>query len=120
MLPAVTYKTCSDAYADGVANIPRGDASYAAHLDRDGDGLGCDKPPASFVPKPAKTAAAKPKVTKAPAVASTSVGEASTLPVTGPATDAALAGGGFLALGLLTVLGVRMAQRRRERFVFRP
>ncbi|MFF4151378.1 LAETG motif-containing sortase-dependent surface protein [Streptomyces sp. NPDC001651] len=44
------FANCSEAYANGYADIPRGDRHYGAHLDRDGDGLGCDSPPAGFVP----------------------------------------------------------------------
>ena len=44
------FKNCSAAYAAGYSNIPRGDAHYGAHLDRDGDGVGCDKPPKGFKP----------------------------------------------------------------------
>ncbi|MCV6965133.1 hypothetical protein BST27_19455 [Mycobacterium intermedium] len=46
--PAVTtthrkYKNCSEAWADGRANIPRGDDAYHPALDRDGDGVACEK-----------------------------------------------------------------------------
>src|SRR5690606_29491595 len=44
------FKTCSEAYAAGYANIPKGDDHYGKHLDRDSDGIGCDQPPADFVP----------------------------------------------------------------------
>ncbi|NGO12320.1 LPXTG cell wall anchor domain-containing protein [Streptomyces sp. HC44] len=44
------FKNCTEAYANGVSNIPKGDEHYGKHLDRDGDGVGCDKPPAGFVP----------------------------------------------------------------------
>ncbi|AXL88509.1 hypothetical protein C4J65_09330 [Streptomyces sp. CB09001] len=44
------FKNCSEAYENGHSNIPKGDEHYGKHLDRDQDGVGCDKPPAGFVP----------------------------------------------------------------------
>ncbi|WP_030419740.1 MULTISPECIES: excalibur calcium-binding domain-containing protein [unclassified Streptomyces] len=44
------FANCSEAYAHGYANIPANDPHYGKHLDRDNDGVGCDKPPAGFVP----------------------------------------------------------------------
>ncbi|MFE7892266.1 LAETG motif-containing sortase-dependent surface protein [Streptomyces sp. NPDC057412] len=44
------FTNCAEAYASGYSDIPRGDRHYGSHLDRDGDGLGCDSPPAGFVP----------------------------------------------------------------------
>ncbi|MFC8216786.1 LAETG motif-containing sortase-dependent surface protein [Streptomyces sp. NPDC057362] len=44
------FKNCTEAYDAGYSNIPKGDEHYAERLDRDGDGVGCDKPPAGFVP----------------------------------------------------------------------
>ncbi|GAA2657240.1 LAETG motif-containing sortase-dependent surface protein [Streptomyces vastus] len=44
------FKNCTEAYANGHSNIPATDEHYAKRLDRDGDGLGCDQPPADFVP----------------------------------------------------------------------
>nr|WP_203615965.1 excalibur calcium-binding domain-containing protein [Streptomyces sp. SID13726] len=43
------FANCTEAYAAGYANIPEGDEHYGKHLDRDGDGIGCDRPPADFV-----------------------------------------------------------------------
>lgn len=42
------FGNCTEAYAAGYANIPAGDEHYGSHLDRDGDGIGCDRPPAGF------------------------------------------------------------------------
>ncbi len=36
------YKNCSAARAAGAAPVRRGDPGYAGHLDRDGDGIGCE------------------------------------------------------------------------------
>ncbi|QGQ44759.1 excalibur calcium-binding domain-containing protein [Metabacillus sediminilitoris] len=38
----VFYKNCSQAKAAGAAPIHKGEPGYAKHLDRDGDGVGCD------------------------------------------------------------------------------
>ncbi|MFS0695811.1 excalibur calcium-binding domain-containing protein [Streptomyces nitrosporeus] len=40
--PSVYYRNCDAARAAGAAPVHRGDAGYAAHLDRDGDGVGCE------------------------------------------------------------------------------
>ncbi|MFJ9667534.1 excalibur calcium-binding domain-containing protein [Streptomyces sp. NPDC101219] len=59
VLPATTavahdgdhpFKSCADAYANGYESISQGDDHYGEHLDRDGDGIGCDEPPADFEP----------------------------------------------------------------------
>ncbi|CAM5440046.1 Excalibur calcium-binding domain-containing protein OS=Streptomyces tendae OX=1932 GN=GUR47_09940 PE=4 SV=1 [Streptomyces tendae] len=44
------FKNCTEAYENGYSNIKQGDEHYGGHLDRDKDGVGCDKPPAGFVP----------------------------------------------------------------------
>ncbi|MFE2279204.1 LAETG motif-containing sortase-dependent surface protein [Streptomyces sp. NPDC059454] len=44
------FENCSEAYENGHANIPASSPHYGEHLDRDGDGIGCDKPPADFTP----------------------------------------------------------------------
>lgn len=44
------FENCTEAYASGYSDIPKGDKHYGSHLDRDGDGLGCDNPPSGFVP----------------------------------------------------------------------
>lgn len=36
------YRYCSDARAAGAAPLQRSDPGYAAHLDRDGDGVACE------------------------------------------------------------------------------
>ncbi|NRN66254.1 Excalibur calcium-binding domain-containing protein [Kibdelosporangium sp. 4NS15] len=42
--PPVTayYKNCTAARAAGAAPVHRGDPGYGRHLDRDGDGVGCE------------------------------------------------------------------------------
>lgn len=52
------FENCTEAYAAGYANIPEGDEHYGSHLDRDGDGIGCDRPPADFQPHDDAAAAA--------------------------------------------------------------
>lgn len=39
----VYYRTCADARAAGVTPIYRGQPGYRTGLDRDGDGIACDK-----------------------------------------------------------------------------
>ncbi|MFJ1657533.1 excalibur calcium-binding domain-containing protein [Streptomyces anthocyanicus] len=53
------FKNCSEAYDAGYSNIKKGDEHYGEHLDRDKDGVGCDKPPADFVPADGKDSGAK-------------------------------------------------------------
>ncbi|MFF0015429.1 excalibur calcium-binding domain-containing protein [Streptomyces sp. NPDC005374] len=52
------FENCTEAYAAGYANIPEGDEHYGSQLDRDGDGIGCDRPPADFEPHDDDAAAA--------------------------------------------------------------
>jgi LPXTG-motif cell wall-anchored protein len=44
------FENCTEAYENGYSNIAEGDEHYGDHLDRDADGVGCDNPPAGFVP----------------------------------------------------------------------
>lgn len=37
-----SFANCSEARAAGAAPVRRGDPGYAAHLDRDHDGVGCE------------------------------------------------------------------------------
>ncbi|MFD6953142.1 calcium-binding protein [Nocardiopsis sp. TSRI0078] len=39
---SVHYQNCDAARAAGAAPVRRGDAGYGRHLDRDGDGVGCE------------------------------------------------------------------------------
>ena len=39
----VYYKNCSEARAAGAAPVYQGQPGYGRHLDRDGDGIGCEK-----------------------------------------------------------------------------
>lgn len=84
----MSFTNCTDAANHGRVNIPKTDPSYAAKLDRDHDGFGCDKNQSDYVP---------PKTFKAGTVAKQDV---NTLPVTGPGTTY-----GSLAM-LLVVAGV--------------
>ncbi|MFI0740201.1 excalibur calcium-binding domain-containing protein [Streptomyces sp. NPDC021100] len=36
------YRNCAAARAAGAAPVHRGEPGYGAHLDRDGDGIGCE------------------------------------------------------------------------------
>lgn len=39
---SVHYRNCAAARAAGAAPVHYGDPGYASHLDRDGDGVGCE------------------------------------------------------------------------------
>lgn len=39
------YNNCTEAQAAGAAPVYRGEPGYGTHLDRDGDGIGCEKAP---------------------------------------------------------------------------
>ncbi|MFD8046650.1 excalibur calcium-binding domain-containing protein [Streptomyces chartreusis] len=102
------FENCAEAYANGYSDIPASDEHYGSRLDRDGDGLGCDNPPADFVPvgeRPAEEGAAEE---------GTATGEKQN------GTDLAATGGDdstpYLAAGgaaLLAGGGVLLALRRR-------
>lgn len=40
--PAVYYKNCAEAHADGRWNIPEGDPAYRPALDKNQDGIACE------------------------------------------------------------------------------
>jgi len=40
--PTAAFRNCAAARAAGAAPVYRGDPGYGAHLDRDGDGVGCE------------------------------------------------------------------------------
>lgn len=40
--PSVYYKNCDEVRAAGKAPLRKGDPGYAAHLDRDSDGIACE------------------------------------------------------------------------------
>jgi hypothetical protein len=40
--PAVYYKNCAEAHADGRWNIPEGDPAYRPALDKNHDGVACE------------------------------------------------------------------------------
>ncbi|MBX7451918.1 excalibur calcium-binding domain-containing protein [Mycolicibacterium sp. 3033] len=39
---AAPYKNCTEARDNGDTNIPSSSDKYGSHLDRDGDGIGCE------------------------------------------------------------------------------
>ncbi|HHU19962.1 MAG TPA: excalibur calcium-binding domain-containing protein [Bacilli bacterium] len=39
---SIYYKNCTEARNTGAAPVYKGDPGYAKHLDRDGDGIGCE------------------------------------------------------------------------------
>jgi hypothetical protein len=40
--PARAFRNCAEARAAGAAPVRAGDPGYGRHLDRDGDGVGCE------------------------------------------------------------------------------
>ena len=40
--PSRAFRNCTDARNAGAAPVRRGDPGYGSHLDRDGDGVGCE------------------------------------------------------------------------------
>ena len=38
-----TFQNCTDAFNQGVFDIPKSDRSYEPRLDRDGDGIACER-----------------------------------------------------------------------------
>ncbi|MFD3730021.1 LAETG motif-containing sortase-dependent surface protein [Streptomyces sp. NPDC058632] len=113
------FKNCSEAYAAGYANIPAGSEHYGEHLDRDGDGIGCDKPPAGFVPADDKdedtgsdTGTGTETGTKDPAPGTTEQGGTDLAETGGSSATPYLAAGG--AAVVLAGGGVLFAARRRR------
>ncbi|CCK30208.1 putative secreted protein [Streptomyces davaonensis JCM 4913] len=99
------FATCSEAYANGYANIAEGDEHYGSHLDRDQDGIGCDQPPADFEPVADGAGAEN--------TADDSTDDSTDLAATGGnGATPYLAGGG--AVVLLAGGGVLLAVRRRR------
>jgi endonuclease YncB( thermonuclease family) len=47
--PNRIYANCDAVYAAGVAPISRKERGYGSHLDRDGDGIACENPPAGYI-----------------------------------------------------------------------
>jgi LPXTG-motif cell wall-anchored protein len=111
------FKNCTEAYDNGYASIPEGDDHYGEHLDRDGDGIGCDRPPAGFEPAGDGDTGAG---TGTDDGAGDTVGDSGTGEQGG--TDLAETGGGdatpYIAAGGAVVLlaggGVLLAARRRR------
>ncbi|WP_235666172.1 excalibur calcium-binding domain-containing protein [Mycolicibacterium chitae] len=42
MASAAPFKNCTEARSNGYSNIPSSSEYYGSHLDRDGDGIGCE------------------------------------------------------------------------------
>ncbi len=42
--PGTYYRNCAEVRAAGAAPLRAGEAGYARHLDRDGDGVACERP----------------------------------------------------------------------------
>jgi LPXTG-motif cell wall-anchored protein len=98
------FDNCTQAYNAGYANILKGDPHYVAKLDRDKDGIACERPPAgSETSPPTQTSTTVP----------TAPGTGNQLPTTGPAIGFAVGGLALLLLGIVTLV---LFRRRRDRF----
>ncbi|MFB6574651.1 excalibur calcium-binding domain-containing protein [Kocuria palustris] len=107
-----TWDNCSEAFANGVSNIPAGTPGYGTHLDSDLDGIGCelDGSDAAAFPTPvdgsaadqaASAAAEASQVTEIPA------GAAETgVPVKADSNPAGIVGLSVLALGAVAGSGL--------------
>ncbi|MEV7070471.1 excalibur calcium-binding domain-containing protein [Streptomyces sp. NPDC091972] len=92
------FENCTEAYAAGYANIPEGDEHYGSHLDRDGDGIGCDRPPADFVAHDDEAAApAEGGGEKGPDLAETGGGGDTTVYLAAAGSAVLLTGGALVA-----------------------
>ena len=108
------FDNCTDAYAAGYANIEKGDEHYGTHLDRDGDGIGCDQPPADFVAADDEAAGTESEQkTDGKQTASDDLAETG-----GDDTTPYLAAGSVVAL--VAGSGVLLAARRRRAPADRP
>ncbi|MFF0164688.1 excalibur calcium-binding domain-containing protein [Streptomyces prasinus] len=115
------FKNCDQAYAAGHANIPAGSKHYGEHLDRDKDGIGCDRPPAGFVPATDKDSDSDDETTGSGSGENSGTGEKDATGK-GGGTDLAETGGNsatpYLAAGGAAVVlaggGVLFAARRRR------
>ncbi|MEU5140586.1 excalibur calcium-binding domain-containing protein [Streptomyces sp. NPDC021139] len=113
------FKNCTEAYDAGYSNIKEGDEHYGEHLDRDKDGVGCDKPPSGFVPADDKDADDKDADDAAGSGSEAGGGDAATGQ---QGTDLAETGGDdntpYLAAGggivVLAGGGLLLAARRRR------
>ncbi len=99
------FANCTEAYKAHVADIKKGDPNYAKKLDRDNDGVGCEREDAPGWFTPAKEANAGTGVKK-PA------DPGNELPLTGPGEVTAI--GALVLLMGAAVLG--SFKRRRVRF----
>lgn len=112
-----TWDNCSEAFANGVSNIPAGTPGYGTHLDSDLDGIGCelDGGDAAAFPTPVDSSTAADQSTSTTAEASqvtqVPTGAAETgVPVKDTSSSAGIIGLSALALG--AVVGSGLLVRR--------
>ncbi|GLP70156.1 hypothetical protein TUSST3_67770 [Streptomyces sp. TUS-ST3] len=91
------FENCTEAYAAGYANIPEGDEHYGSRLDRDGDGIGCDRPPADFKAHDDQAAAADDTGEKGTDLAETGGGGDTTVYLAAAGSAVLLTGGTLVA-----------------------
>ncbi|WP_328496499.1 excalibur calcium-binding domain-containing protein [Streptomyces sp. NBC_00414] len=107
------FKNCTEAYENGYSNIVKGDDHYGEHLDRDKDGIGCDQPPADFVPADDRDTADEGKDTAADTGKQDSARQNPDLAETGGSGATPYIAGGGAAV-LLAGGGVLFTLRRRR------
>ena len=108
-----TWDNCSEAFANGVSNIPAGTPGYGTHLDSDLDGIGCelDGGDAAAFPTPVDSSTAADQSTSTTAEASqvtqVPTGAAETgVPVKDTSSSAGIIGLSALALGAVAGSGL--------------
>ncbi|GAA1344343.1 hypothetical protein GCM10009594_20310 [Kocuria palustris] len=108
-----TWDNCSEAFANGVSNIPAGTPGYGTHLDSDLDGIGCelDGGDAAAFPTPVDSSTAADQSTSTTAEASQvteiPAGAAETgVPVKADSNPAGIVGLSVLALGAVAGSGL--------------
>lgn len=106
------FENCTAAYEAGYSNIEEGDEHYGAHLDRDKDGIGCDQPPADFVPADDNDATGDEGASEDTGSDTSGEEDPALAETGGNDTTPYVAGGG--AAVLLAGFGVLLAVRRRR------
>lgn len=106
----MSFDNCTQAYKAGVANIPKGDPAYSSKLDRDHDGVACDRPPAGFKPRHETSTGTS---TSTSTSTSTTVDNGGQLPKTGTGGEIGALGGLMLVVGMVSVA---LFRSRKVRF----
>lgn len=121
LTPTGAYENCDEAAANGASHIPASDPRYGTHLDRDGDGVGCDAGAAPVAANPVAPVAPGVVDTTAPVEGAVPAPQIVQVPVGAPATGISQESntdslGSLLAAGgvLVAVAGASVAARRKS------